>query len=216
MPALQAANGYVFSRRGAVDRQEVLRDVGPVRTLHRHLSGGRASPQTHATGTTGAYSTMAGRRVRVLPLMAAIARLPKVKWMAPPSTVSDLTWLLTIFTATGKPVPALSSGNAWSRVQGPARGDRRLGDVGQADCLDDLLAHQALLHAGHRQQRQDRDHGDDYHQFDQREASHGPTGAASNTSFGANFTSVCACSSVPCSQASTSANSIGTTLRLSC
>jgi hypothetical protein len=43
------------------------------------LSGGRALPQTQATGTTGASSTMAGRSGSVLPLMAAVAWLPKVR-----------------------------------------------------------------------------------------------------------------------------------------
>ena len=36
-------------------------------------SGDRALPHTQATGTTGTYSTMAGRSVIVLQLMAAIA-----------------------------------------------------------------------------------------------------------------------------------------------
>ena len=55
------------------------------------FSGASAYPQAHATGTIGASSTTAGRKVRTFPTMLLFARLPKVIWIAPFSTVTLLT-----------------------------------------------------------------------------------------------------------------------------
>ena len=54
------------------------------------LPGTAAYPQTHATGTTGASSTTAGRKVSILPTMVLCALFPKVIWMVPFSTATEL------------------------------------------------------------------------------------------------------------------------------
>jgi hypothetical protein len=102
------------------------------------LSTAAACPHTHATGTIGSPSTIAGRSVKVLPVIARFTRLPKVRWIAPRDR--------------------------------PRRGDRALGDVGQLDRVDDLLAHEPILDARHRDHRQDRNDRHRDHQLEQREA----------------------------------------------
>src|SRR5437867_12989082 len=80
------------------------------------LPGTGANPQIQATGTIGASSTTAGRSESTLPLIAPLTRLPKVMWIAPPSTATDETRLLTIFSAGGKPAAALSDGKGCFRL----------------------------------------------------------------------------------------------------
>jgi hypothetical protein len=54
---------------------------------------------------------MAGRSVSTLPLIWPFARLPNVRWIAPPWTDVELMKLLTILSWGGSPALALSAGN---------------------------------------------------------------------------------------------------------
>src|SRR6187401_1935874 len=73
-------------------------------------TGGLAWPQTQVIGTIGEASTTPGRKLSTLPRSAALARLPKVTWIAPDSTATELTTLLTMLAAGGRPAAALSTG----------------------------------------------------------------------------------------------------------
>src|SRR3990167_1739807 len=99
------------------------------------LSGALAWPQTQTTGTMGASSTTAGRRVSVLPCRAPLARLPNRMWIAPPSTVTDFTTLLTILSAAGSPALALSSGMVLVTAQAAATGSLAILASGMASTM---------------------------------------------------------------------------------
>ena len=68
-------------------------------------------------GTIGEASTTPGRKLSTLPRSAALARLPKVTWIAPDSTATALTKLLTMLVAGGRPALALSTGSVASVAQ---------------------------------------------------------------------------------------------------
>src|SRR6187401_2267749 len=77
-------------------------------------TGGLAWPQTQVIGTIGEASTTPGRKISILPRSAALARLPKVTWIAPDSIATELKKLLTMLVAGGWPALALSTGIAAS------------------------------------------------------------------------------------------------------
>src|SRR5205814_3445307 len=86
------------------------------------LVGALARAQTQATGTTCESSMTAGRRLKVLPLIAPLAWLPKVMCSTPASIVTALTRLLTILSGAGKPAAVLSAGSVLLLAEDAATG----------------------------------------------------------------------------------------------
>src|SRR6187401_576143 len=73
-------------------------------------TGGLAWPQTQVIGTIGEASTTPGRKLSILPRSAALARLPKVTWIAPDSIATELKKLLTTLVAGARTATAVSTG----------------------------------------------------------------------------------------------------------
>ncbi|MCY1543486.1 hypothetical protein D9M68_793060 [compost metagenome] len=64
-----------------------------------------------------------------------MARLPNTMWIAPPSTVTDFTTLLTIFSGAGSPALALSSGMVLVAAQAAATGSLAIFASGMASTM---------------------------------------------------------------------------------
>jgi hypothetical protein len=99
-------NGLPLQRIGRKAVGTFVRSV-PLATIG---DGGGAWPHSQTTGTMRASSTTAGRTVRMRPRKALLALLPKVIWIAPSSSATDVTIWLTIFSAGGSPAATLSDG----------------------------------------------------------------------------------------------------------
>ena len=130
--------------------------------------GTAACAHTHATGTTGASVTTAGRNVRILPASSLCALLPNVIWIAP--SFEPHRAHVVVDDLAGRRQPRARIVGGQRRRPRPRLRDRGLDDVGERHRVDDLLAHDAVGHARQRHRREQRNDGDRDDDFHQREA----------------------------------------------
>ena len=85
------ADGFSFVKTvGAISEYQLTANGLAVLLLPEHsapvvtfMVTYRVGSRNEVTGTTGASSTVAGRRLSTLPRIVPLARLPKVMWIAP-------------------------------------------------------------------------------------------------------------------------------------